>query len=56
MVAWTSMMGDMGLDRVQQGFEEQDLETPRVSLVQSGVGMAAPFLEVDFLSEGELAS
>ena len=41
---------DLVLDRVQQRFEEEDLETPRVSLVQSGVGLVAPFSNVDIIS------
>ena len=45
------------VDRAQQRFEEQDLEVPRVSLVQSGVGLVAPFSDVDkllALSHGNL--
>ena len=43
--------------RAQQRFEEQDLEVPRVSLVQSCVGLVAPFSDMDkllALSHGNL--
>ena len=48
---------DKVVDRVQRRFEEQDLDAPRVSLVQSGVGLVAPFSDVDkllALSDGNL--
>ena len=48
---------DEVVDRAQQSFEEQDLEVPRVSLVQSGVGLMAPLSDVDnllALSHGNL--
>ena len=37
---------DDKVDRAQQRFQEQNLEVPRVSLVQSGVGLVATFSDV----------
>ena len=51
------ILDDKVVDRAQQRFEEQDLEVPRVSLVQSGVSLVGPFSDVDkllALSHGNL--